>query len=146
MPQAKRQLPPAADPQETLAWEEKNRWWAIVGGDRRRRASARRPVPLAQAQANEVPELTSALIYFNKHATGFILSQVVISIGTSAAGFRCSTCTTRPRRGVRSCSRGTGAGHRRSDPALVGGIAGQIYLATKAADFVKASKTDPEAN
>ena len=87
MPQAKRQLPPAADPQETLAWEEKNRWWGIAG------AIVGAVLPLVglflspKPKSNEVPELTSALIYFNKHATGFILSQVVISIGTIGTGF-----------------------------------------------------------
>ena len=147
MPQAKRQLPPAADPQETLAWEEKNRWWGIAG------AIVGAVLPLVglflspKPKSNEVPELTSALIYFNKHATGFILSQVVISIGTIGTGFALlylyhATKARRPQ--LQAAARVLAI----LGPILlsIGGIAGQVYLATKSADFVKGPKTDPEAN
>lgn len=147
MPQPKRQLPPAADPQETLAWEEKNRWWGIAG------AIVGAVLPLLglfispKPKANEVPELTSALVYFNKHATGFIFSQVVISIGTIGTGFALlylyhATKARRPQ--LQAAARVLAI----LGPILlsVGGIAGQVYLATKSADFVKGAKTDPEAN
>src|SRR3954452_7184808 len=147
MPQPRRQLPPAADPQETLAWEERNRWWGIAG------AIVGAVLPLVglfispKPKSNEVPELTSALLYFDKHATGFIVAQIIISIGTIGTGFALlylyhATKARRPQ--LQAAARVLAI----LGPILlsVGGIAGQVYLATKSADFVKGPKTDPEAN
>ena len=147
MPQPRRQLPPAADPQETLAWEQKNRWWAIAG------AIVGAVLPLLglfvspKPKANQVPELTSALIYFHQHASAFIFSQIIISIGTIGTGVALlylyhATKARRPQ--LQAAARVLAI----LGPILlsIGGIAGQIYLAQKSADFVKGGKTDPEAN
>jgi hypothetical protein len=147
MPQPRRPLPPPADPQENLEWEHKNRWWAIVG------ALVGAVLPLAglflapKPKANEVPELTSALIYFNAHATGFVLSQVVISLGTIGTG-ALLVYLYHATKGRRPQLQGAARVLAIAGPILltIGGIAGQVYLAQKSADFVKGPKTDPEAN
>ena len=79
-------VPRPADPQETLAWEARNRTWAVVA------AAIGAGLPLIglfvapKPKQDQVPELTSALIYFHNHATAFVFSQIVIAIGSLAAG------------------------------------------------------------
>jgi hypothetical protein len=142
-----RTVPPPADPQETLAWEERNRNWAVVA------AGVGAVLPLIglfiapKPKQDQVPELTSALIYFHQHATGFVVSQIVIALGGIATGVALvylyyATKARHP--GLQSAARVLAI----LGPLLlaVAGIVGQIYLAQKSADFVKTAKTDPEAN
>jgi hypothetical protein len=142
-----RTLPSPADPQETLAWEERNRTWAVVA------AGIGAVLPLIglfvapKPKPDQVPELTSALIYFHNHASGFVLSQVLIALGGIATGVALlylyhATKARRPQ--LQSAARVLAI----VGPILLAaaGIVGQIYLAQKAADFVKTAKTDPEAN
>jgi hypothetical protein len=146
-PRASRPLPPPADPQENLAWEERNRTWAVAA------AIVGAALPLIglfvapKPKPNEVPELTSALIYFNAHAGGFIVSQIVISIGAIGSGVALvylyhATKGRRPQ--LQAAARVLAI----LGPVLlaVAGIVGQIYLAQKASTFVKGAKTDPEAD
>jgi hypothetical protein len=142
-----RRLPPPADPKETLAWEERNRTWAVVA------AGIGAVLPLIglfvapKPKANQVPELTSALIYFHNHATGFVVSQIVIAIGSIASGIALlylyhATKARRPQ--MQSAARVLAI----LGPILlaVAGVVGQVYLAQKAGDFVKTAKTDADAN
>jgi hypothetical protein len=142
-----RPIPPPADPQETLAWEARNRTWGIIA------AVIGAALPLIglfvapKPQANQVPELTSALIYFHDHASAFVLSQIVISIGglgTGAALLYLYHGTKARRPQTPAATRVLAI----VGPVLlaVAGIVGQVYLAQKAGDFVKTAKTDPEAN
>ena len=81
-----RTRPAPADPQETLAWEQRNRTWAVVA------AGIGAVLPLIglfvapKPKPDQVPELTSALIYFHNHASGFVYSQVLIALGGIATG------------------------------------------------------------
>ena len=140
-------VPRPADPQETLAWEARNRTWAVVA------AAIGAGLPLIglfvapKPKQDQVPELTSALIYFHNHATAFVFSQIVIAIGSLAAGVALlylyqATKARRPQ--LQSAARVLAI----LGPVLlaVAGIAGQVYLAQKASDFVNSAKTDPEAN
>jgi hypothetical protein len=142
-----RKLPRPADPKETIAWEERNRTWAVVA------AAVGAVLPLIglfiapKPKQDQVPELTSALIYFHNHASGFVVSQVVISIGAIATGVALlylyhATKARRPQ--LQSAARILAI----VGPILLAaaGIVGQVYLAQKSADFVKTAKTDPEAN
>jgi len=139
--------PRAADPEETLAWEARNRNWAIAA------AIVGAVLPLIglfvapKPKADQVPELTSALIYFHDNASGFVISQIVISIGTIGTGIALlylyhATKARRPQ--LQAAARVLAI----AGPILlsVAGIAGQVYLAQKSADFVKGAKTDPEAD
>lgn len=142
-----RTIPPPADPQETLAWEERNRTWAVIA------AAVGGILPLIglfvapKPKADQVPELTSALIYFHDHAAGFVVSQIVIALGSIASGIALlylyhATKARRPQ--LQSAARVLAI----LGPVLlaIAGIVGQVYLAQKSADFVKGAKTDPEAN
>jgi hypothetical protein len=142
-----RTLPAPADPQETLGWEQRNRTWAVVA------AGIGAVLPLIglfaapKPKPDQVPELTSALIYFHDHASGFVISQVLISLGSIATGIALlylyhATKARRPQ--LQSAARVLAI----IGPILLtgAGIVGQIYLAQKSADFVKTAKTDPEAN
>ncbi|MFL5974104.1 MAG: hypothetical protein ACJ76G_03030 [Solirubrobacterales bacterium] len=137
----------AADPEETLAWEARNRNWAIAA------AVVGALLPLIglfvapKPKADQVPELTSALIYFHDNASGFVISQVVISIGTIGTGIALlflyrATKARRPQ--LQPAARVLAI----AGPILltVAGIVGQVYLAQKSANFVKGPKTDPEAD
>jgi hypothetical protein len=61
--------PAKARPEDALEWEERNRRWAVAA------AVLGAVLPMIglflspKPKANEVPELTSALIYFHAHAT-----------------------------------------------------------------------------
>ncbi|HEX3316554.1 MAG TPA: hypothetical protein VHR88_00935 [Solirubrobacteraceae bacterium] len=146
MPQP-RKLAPPADPQETLAWEERNRTWGVAA------AGVGAALPLIglfiapKPKADQVPELTSALIYFHNHATGFVLSQIIIALGAIATGIALlylyhATKARRPQ--LPSAARVLAI----LGPVLLAaaGIVGQVYLAQKAGDFVKTAKTDHGAN
>lgn len=142
-----RTIPAPTDPQEALSWEQRNRTWAIVA------AGIGAVLPLIglfaapKPKNDQVPELTSALIYFHDHASGFVISQILIALGSIATGIALlylyhATKARRPQ--LQSAARVLAI----VGPILLAaaGIVGQIYLAQKAADFVKTAKTDPEAN
>jgi MFS family permease len=145
-----RTLPPPADPQENLEWEERNRWWGIAG------ALVGAVLPLIGLFVSPKPrvpqdlppgELTSQLIYYHKHASGLITSQVLIVLGTLGTGVALlylyrATKGRRPR--LQPAARVLAI----LGPVLlaIAGIVTQTYLATKSADFVKTAQTDAQAD
>ncbi len=149
MPQP-RTLPPPADPEENLEWDERNRWWGIAGA----LVGAVLPlIGLFVAPKPRVPEdlppgeLTSQLIYYHKHASGLISSQVLIVIGTLGTGAALlylygATKGRRPR--LQPAARVLAI----AGPVLlaVAGVVTQTYLATKSADFAKMAQTDAQAD
>jgi hypothetical protein len=139
-----------ANPEETVAWEERNRTWAIVAAV----VGAVLPLiglfvaPKPRTPQDIAPgDITSPLIYFHAHASEFVISQVVIAIGTIGTGIALlylyrATKARRPQ--LQAAAKVLAI----AGPILLGvaGIAGQLYLAQKSADFVKGPMTDPEAD